>query len=238
MWPGLSRLRPRAANRAPRARRNGPATRAGPTAPPRPGHEGRPYWIASDRGADNPPLMPPERKTPRLRYGRVSLPGARYFLTACPRQRAPVLAAPAEAARTLSAFETLHASGDIVLHAAVVMPDHAHALFTLGPRLTVGQALAKFKTLARDHGRVPWRWLDDGFEHRLRPHESAEDYAFYIFMNPYRARLVEPTTAWPWWRCPEPAMFRFTQHLGADGTPPAGWLATIETIAPRVVSGE
>lgn len=118
------------------------------------------------------------------------------------------------------------------------MPDHVHLLFTLGERLTVGQVMAKFKNLARDSGRVAWRWLDDGFEHRLRAEESAEDYAFYIFMNPYRARLILTSETWPGWQCPDHLQFRFTQHLGSDRHPPLEWLCAVEETVKRIVAGE
>jgi len=129
----------------------------------------------------------PERKTVNLRHARVSQAGARYFLTICTRNRVPVLTAPVNATRISDAFANLPSAGDFDLHAATIMPDHVHLLFTLGTRLTLGQTMAKFKNFARDLGRVPWRWLDDGFEHRLRPIELIEDYGFYFFMNPYRA---------------------------------------------------
>ncbi len=178
----------------------------------------------------------PDRKTARLRFGRVSIPGARYFLTICTRLREPVFAAPVTAARVTDTLRTLHVAGDLDLLAATVMPDHAHLLFALGSTLTLGQTMAKFKNLARDLGRAPWRWQDDGFEHRLRPNESAEDYAFYIFMNPYRARLIAISEFWPCWLCPEPKRFQFTEKLKPDRTPPPEWLGTVEEVAQRIVT--
>jgi REP element-mobilizing transposase RayT len=168
----------------------------------------------------------------------VSLAGARYFLTVCTQHRAPVLTEPDTAARIMRTFRALHDGRDCSLHAATIMPDHVHLLLTLGPKLTLGQTMAKFKNLARDLGRVPWRWLDDGFEHRLRQAELAEDYGFYIFMNPYRARLIGTDAVWPWWFCPELETFRFSAHLGRAGQPPSEWLTLIEGTARQIVSGE
>ena len=179
----------------------------------------------------------PVRRTERLRVGRVSMPQARYFLTLCAQGRAPVLASPPAASAIAATLRRMHGA-DFDLLAATLMPDHAHLLFALGTRLTLSQAMGKFKTLARNHGRANWRWQDNGFEHRLRADESAEDYAFYTFMNPYRARLLPITQAWPGWICPDATRFRFLTHLGPDGTPPAPWLGDVEAVAARIAIGE
>ena len=180
----------------------------------------------------------PERKTSNLRHARISQAGGRYFLTICTRNRDPVLTAPVNAKRISGVFTILQSAGDIDLHAATIMPDHLHLLFTLGTGLTLGQSMAKLKNLARDFGRVPWRWLEDGFEHRLRPHELTEDYGFYIFMNPYRARLLPTNESWPWWYCPRLQMFRFPEHFSSHATPPEAWLDTVEETSKHIVTGE
>jgi putative transposase len=161
-----------------------------------------------------------------------------YFLTVCTQHRAPVLACPRRAAQIESALLELHAAGDIDLHAATIMPDHVHLLFNLGSRLPVGRVIAKFKALARVGDFAAWRWQQDGFERRLRPEELEEDYGFYIFMNPYRARLISTAQRWPWWICLKPARFMFIPHLNTDGTPPVEWLDQASDVAKRVVAGE
>jgi REP element-mobilizing transposase RayT len=135
-------------------------------------------------------------------------------------------------------MDMLQTSRNIDLLAATIMPDHVHLLFVLGSKLSLGQVMAKMKTQARDSGRSGWHWQDDGFEHRLRPEETAEDYAFYIFMNPYRAGLLTIEQSWPWWCCPSPTLFRFASDLSAKGTPPAAWLDHVEVTARRLVTGE
>ena len=97
----------------------------------------------------------PERKTLRLRYGRTSLAGSRYFLTLCTRHRTSVLLEAENARRIASTMNALQSTNDMDLIAATVMPDHVHLLFTLGERLTLGQTMASLKNLARDSGRVP-----------------------------------------------------------------------------------
>jgi len=125
------------------------------------------------------------------------MPSTRYFLTLCVRGREPVLTEPSCAERLVTAWRELQESGDLTLLAATVMPDHVHTLFILGDRLPLGRVIAKYKTLARDHGRATWRWQQDGYEHRLRENEDSSEYGFYIFMNPYRAQLIEPLECWP-----------------------------------------
>lgn len=115
--------------------------------------------------------------------------------------------------------------GDTETLAATVMPDHFHWLFTLGERLTLGRVLAKFKMQS---SRL-WQdetggWQRDFFEHRLRESESSEAYGFYVFMNPYRAKLIGAGQAWSGWYCPWPERFRFTAMLDASGSPLALWL--------------
>ena len=178
------------------------------------------------------------RHTARLRWARISIPGASYFLTICTQNREPVLTHASNAGRIISALLDLHAAGDMDLRAATIMPDHAHLAFVLGSRLPVGRVMAKFKTLARESNSAAWRWQQDGYEHRLRSKETEEDYGFYIFMNPYKARLISIAARWPWWVCPEPARFAFMQHLNADGTPPSEWLDKADVVAKRVIAGE
>jgi putative transposase len=179
------------------------------------GGERRPYRALAtpSRNLHFSPMPLPARRTARLRLGRVSVPHARYFLTFCAQDRAPVLASESAAPAIAATLRALHGT-DFELLAATLLPDHVHLLFALGPRLTLSQTMGKFKALTRDHGRTAWRWQDNGYEHRLHTDESAEDYAFYIFMNPYRARLRP------------------------DGTPPAPWLGEVETLAARLATGE
>ena len=114
------------------------------------------------------------------------------------------------------------------------MPDHVHILFTLGARLRLGQVVAKFKSLAHNHGLAPWRWQEESFEHRLRPVESIEDYAFYIFMNPYCAGLTMPTQRWPWWFCPAGEQFRFLSLIQREAGIPPEWIKDAQAISKRL----
>src|SRR5713101_6637564 len=95
----------------------------------------------------------------------------------------------------------------IDLHAVVVMPTHAHLLFT--PlrnaegwlvslpevmRLIKGRSAHFINRLLNRHGPV---WQEESFDHVLRSNESLSEKVNYICQNPVRARLVdgEKTTA-------------------------------------------
>ncbi len=136
-----------------------------------------------------------------------------------------------------STIVSLHESDDVALHAATVMPDHVHLLFTLGERLQLSQVIAKFKTLTRRQGFVDWRWQDNGYEHHLRPSESLEGFGFYIFMNPYAAKLCALAAEWPWWVCPEPTEFAFLASLN-DGQVPPEWLSRYQQLSSTLPVGE
>ncbi|MCC5022390.1 MAG: transposase [Candidatus Synoicihabitans palmerolidicus] len=178
-----------------------------------------------------------QRQTSRLRLERISQAGACYFLTLCTQGRVPEFTEPAAANSIKTALESLN--GDAcLLHAATIMPDHVQLLFTLGSQLTISQVIGKLKILGRVRGQATWRWQANGFEHRLRTTETNEDYGFYIFMNPYRAKLLPVTQAWSGCFCPEPAIFRFMAILGPGATPPPTWLDDTKPSGENLTTGE
>lgn len=181
-----------------------------------------------------PDMSLPIRETSRLRFGRISRSGSNYFITVCTKHRVPILTQADTGIMLLDVIRAMHRTGDVVMIASTLMPDHAHLLLTLGTNLSIGQVMGKFKTKSRNQGRAPWRWQDDGFEHQLRTHESVEDYGFYIFMNPYRAGLCPLGQAWRWWICPDPIHLKFLRHLDSDPAVPAAWLGLSEEIATRI----
>ena len=135
-------------------------------------------------------------------------------------------------------MQSMQADEDLTLLAATTMPDHLHLLFTLGSKLTVGQVMAKVKSLTRLKGQVGWRWQADGFEHHLRPHELIEHYGFYLFMNPYQAGLCKLEEAWPGWMCPDPGLFQFLDKLGETKFVPREWLNEAQRIALMIATGD
>ena len=180
----------------------------------------------------------PERKTSRLRFGRVSNPGAIYFITLCTKSCIPILNTPEVGKATLAALQSLHNSGDVAAIAATLVPDHFHLLLTLGNRLKIGQVMGKIKALSRSHGTATWRWQDDGFEHQPRSAEAIEDHGFYIFMNPYRAGLRHLTSSWPWWLCPQPSQLRFLTAFDQEKLVPPEWLGLSDKIESKITVGD
>lgn len=163
------------------------------------------------------------RATANLLPGRVSTAGACYFLTWCIHDRQPGLASPTVKATLRTAISNLDQSRDAGLLAATVMPDHVHLLITLGTHLTVSQVVAKIKAaVTRQHPAM--RWQLNFFEHRLRDSASAEDFAFYIFMNPYVAGLCRLDQPWSGW-IPSPLVrWSFEDKLRESCFPHPEWL--------------
>ena len=127
----------------------------------------------------------------------------------------------------------LDAENDWTLLAGTVMPDHGHILFQLGERLNLGRVVAKFKTLTRHDG---FQWQANFFEHRLRPDESEGQFARYIFMNPYRAKILGRRSVWPWWVVGRSlTSWDFGAMLEEGLYPPAEWLDAPEPLSPDVV---
>jgi hypothetical protein len=118
------------------------------------------------------------------------------------------------------------------------MPDHFHILFELGTRLTVGQTISMWKGKARREFGYRTSFQRDFWEHRLRPDEDAEGYAFYMFLNPYCARLVDATEPWRGWWSPVPESFQFTQLLHVHGAPPREWIDIPDEKFARLSVGE
>jgi putative transposase len=176
----------------------------------------------------------PNRITENLHRFRISIPGAIYFVTCCTTERRVGLAGSNLRPLLHQALAGFARSGDAGTIAATIMPDHIHWLFELGARLSLGRVLARFKAETRaELANVQLEWQRDFFEHQLRSGESIEDYGLYVFLNPYRAALLNPSETWPGWYCPKPGCFNFTDRLHANGTPPPEWigLPVLKTLA-------
>ena len=97
------------------------------------------------------------------------------------------------------------------LHAAVVMPDHAHLLFTpsRGPD---GWSYSLPEIMHAIKGASAWRinhllnragpvWQAEFFDHVLRSNDSLAEKVEYVCENPVRAGLVKKENEYRWlWR--------------------------------------
>ena len=97
------------------------------------------------------------------------------------------------------------------LHAAVIMPDHAHILLTpmsdeRGETYGIAQIMHAIKgasahAVNKSLGRSGRVWQPESFDHVLRSDESIRQKAEYICANPVRAGLASHEDEYPWlWR--------------------------------------
>ncbi|MDF9826630.1 putative transposase [Ereboglobus sp. PH5-5] len=178
------------------------------------------------------------RRTSQLHVGRISISGARYFVTFATEGRRPWLNDALCRAHMIEVLKSGHNARRWMLLAVTCMPDHVHVLFELGVDVgvyaNVGRCVARWKNLSRANATRGDGWQRDFWEHRLRPDEMNEDYARYIYMNPYRAGLIEcGDGGWDGTWMPEPRCFDFVEHLGPSGSPPVEWLGDLEKVADR-----
>jgi REP element-mobilizing transposase RayT len=117
-------------------------------------------------------------------------------------------------ARSLVLEHCLHDNGKkLVLHVAVVMPEHVHLLLTPlrdvnGWPIPLAKILRLIKgTSARQVNQLLGRkgplWQDESFDHVLRSDESFIAKVEYIRQNPVRRGLARSPEDYPWvWQEP------------------------------------
>ncbi|MFO0954690.1 MAG: BREX-2 system adenine-specific DNA-methyltransferase PglX, partial [Isosphaeraceae bacterium] len=117
-----------------------------------------------------------------------------------------------EAVRGRVLQHCLHDHGTkLWMHAAVVMPDHVHLLFTPltdpeGNTYGLAEIMSGIKgasahSVNRILGRSGHVWQDESFDHILRSEERVEAKAEYICQNPVRKGLASAPDQYEWlWR--------------------------------------
>ncbi len=158
-----------------------------------------------------------------LRYGRVSLPGAEYFLTICTEDRRQGLTAPPVAAALLAEATAMDRDGTWQLRSLVVMPDHVHLLVILGERLPLGKAVARWKSKTKAAIMEGIDWQRDFYDHHVRPGEERAPILHYLFFNPWRAGLCAREERWPWYYC-RAEEWEWLEASLAESKPFPGWL--------------
>ena len=147
---------------------------------------------------------PPPRSLRAERLARRSVAGETYFLTLPTLYRRPVFRDD-DAARAVC---RIHAARwpwrDSSVSAWVLMPDHWHALVTLGERDTLSTLVGRFKAITsravEDHHRVNgWLWGRGFSDRRLPAGEELRRAARYLVANPLRAGLVQRLGDYPYW---------------------------------------
>ena len=133
----------------------------------------------------------------QLRMHRISIPGARYFITCVTKDRHSGLTTPLIWSKLLHHCQLSEAD----FHAVVCMPDHFHALFVLPRDTTPGSIVRTLKgPLTPPIRKRNLHWQKNFFEHRLRENETTDPYLRYMLCNPYRAQLLATNEVWPYWK--------------------------------------
>lgn len=130
----------------------------------------------------------------RLRRGRVSEPGRIYLITTVTRSRNPVFN-DLYAARTV--IRTLANQRTVSTLAFVLMPDHLHWLFALGPE-SLDVTVGRFKSMSARALRRP-TWQPGYHDRAVREDEDFRQLARYVVANPLRAGLADSAGSYPHW---------------------------------------
>jgi len=94
------------------------------------------------------------------------------------------------------------------LHAAVVMPDHVHLIYSplrredgwsySSPEIMKsikGRSARRINVALQRKGPV---WQEEVFDHVLRSNDSLVDRVEYVCQNPVRAAIVRTEAEYPW----------------------------------------
>jgi REP element-mobilizing transposase RayT len=163
-------------------------------------------------GSQPPPAARPPAKRARAAYKRylphLQLEEHALFVTFSTRKRFEL---PGDA-REIVLQHCLHDHGrKLHMHAAVVMPNHVHLLFTpirdeSGSTYGMAEIMNSIKG-ASSHsvnkllGRRGTVWEAESFDRVMRRDESIREKAEYICANPVRGGLVTDEGEYPWlWR--------------------------------------
>jgi putative transposase len=146
--------------------------------------------------------MLPERGYSALRFGRWSTAFAEYLVSFCTLDRRSGLDRPEITAAIIAHWRGLEKAGAWEIRTGSVMPDHAHVLFRLGAGCDLAAAMRLCKgpltPLLRSAGL---HWQEGYHDRRLRPNDEILPVFLYIFLNPYRAGLLNTGAIWPGYFC-------------------------------------
>ncbi len=117
--------------------------------------------------------------------------GAVYFVTICCHSRGVnQLCREASANVVFETARRYHVAARCNFRLLLLMPDHLHALISVGGATTLTDLIRDFKRVTARLGKI--RWQRNFFDHRLRNDENLVAKAAYIRDNPVRAGLIGP----------------------------------------------
>ncbi|MGC1678131.1 MAG: transposase [Candidatus Binataceae bacterium] len=146
------------------------------------------------------PWKSPELGFRRRHLPHLEVPDATYFVSfSCLRR----LEMPPEARDLVMAEIRALDKAAIDLDAAVIMPDHVHAIFRLFGTLTLIQILKSIKgrtahrinEIMRRHGQV---WAQESFDHIVRGEAEWQEKIEYVRHNPLKKGLVSSPEQYKW----------------------------------------
>lgn len=124
----------------------------------------------------------------------------------------------------------MEADGTWQVDAEVIMPDHVHYLFELGPRLPLGRTIARLKgKTASALQAAGLAWQSGYFDHRVRDSESMLPVLCYILLNPVRAGLTDRGESWSGYHC-SPAVWSWFKEYADEAVVEPAWLEAAEGV--------
>jgi putative transposase len=125
-----------------------------------------------------------------------------FFVTFCCEHRRKYFRPPTTAQWFLDRLRITAASHAVAVLAYCVMPDHVHLLtegLTLSTDLLVFLSRLKQKTGFEHKQRTGQQlWQKKSYDHALRSGDHPEGVAWYIWMNPVRAKLCNRVNEYAW----------------------------------------
>jgi REP element-mobilizing transposase RayT len=146
------------------------------------------------------PWKSPELSFRRRHLPHLEVPDATYFVSFSCLHRVEL---PSEA-RDLAMVEIRSLDKHAIdLDAAVIMPDHAHAIFRLLGTLSLTEVLKQVKgrTARRINeiaGRQGQVWTHESFDHIVMTEADWQDKIEYIRQNPIKKGLVSSPNQYKW----------------------------------------
>jgi len=139
-----------------------------------------------------------------LRNGRYSEPGREYLVTTVTHERVPWFQDFYSARLLVMEMQRLEKEGVAAWLAWVIMPDHFHALLSLGSAVSLGEVMNKLKGRSARNicvrlGRAVSFWQRSFHDHALRREEDRLEIARYVVANPLRVGIVERLGDYPHW---------------------------------------
>jgi putative transposase len=137
------------------------------------------------------------------RLAAASYRGQRaYFLTLCTAQRRKIFTDSKLVNALLFALREKCSCHFFNLYAFCFMPDHLHLVVTgkndLADLVPLVRAFKGASTSVARKMHLINLWQKGYYDHALRDGESLDQAAWYIFLNPVRAGLVERAEEWPY----------------------------------------